>query len=150
MRVLRHWNRLPSEVVDALSLWEFKARLDGAVSNLVRREVPPPTRPAEGLALDVLKVPFQPKPFYGSMILSTFSSHLRGLESYWCTAADSREEIYNTDQTQWRRRLGQSVLLSENPGSKGREGKSGTAKLSLCAVAISRKAGRITLLGSRA
>ena len=29
MRVLRHWNRLPSEVVDALSLEAFKARLDG-------------------------------------------------------------------------------------------------------------------------
>jgi len=35
VRVLRHWNRLPSEVVDALSLEGFKARLDGALSNLV-------------------------------------------------------------------------------------------------------------------
>ena len=33
--VVRHWNRLPSEVVDALSLEGFKARLDGALSNLV-------------------------------------------------------------------------------------------------------------------
>ncbi|KFV96879.1 hypothetical protein N327_03474, partial [Fulmarus glacialis] len=35
MRVVRHWNRLPREVVDAPSLQVFKARLDGALSNLV-------------------------------------------------------------------------------------------------------------------
>ena len=34
-RVARHWNRLPREVVDAPSLEVFKARLDGALSNLV-------------------------------------------------------------------------------------------------------------------
>ncbi|KFR03361.1 hypothetical protein Y956_15423, partial [Nipponia nippon] len=34
-RVVRHWNRLPGEVVDAPSLAVFKARLDGALSNLV-------------------------------------------------------------------------------------------------------------------
>ena len=35
VRVVRHWNRLPSEVVDAPSLEAFKVRLDGALSNLV-------------------------------------------------------------------------------------------------------------------
>ncbi|KFW09087.1 hypothetical protein N327_03211, partial [Fulmarus glacialis] len=35
MRVVRHWNRLPREVVDPPSLEVFKARLDGALSNLV-------------------------------------------------------------------------------------------------------------------
>ncbi|KFP10043.1 hypothetical protein Z169_14664, partial [Egretta garzetta] len=35
MRVIRHWNSLPREVVDAPSLKVFKARLDGALSNLV-------------------------------------------------------------------------------------------------------------------
>jgi len=35
MRVVKHWNRLPREAVNALSLEVFKARLDGALSNLV-------------------------------------------------------------------------------------------------------------------
>ena len=35
MRVVRHWNRLPREFVDTPSLEAFKARLDGALSNLV-------------------------------------------------------------------------------------------------------------------
>ena len=35
MRVVRHWHRLPREAVAASSLPMFKARLDGALSNLV-------------------------------------------------------------------------------------------------------------------
>ena len=35
VRVVRHWNRLPREAVAAPSLEVFKARLDGALSNLV-------------------------------------------------------------------------------------------------------------------
>ncbi|KFR05979.1 hypothetical protein N306_14254, partial [Opisthocomus hoazin] len=35
MRVVKHWNRLPREAVDAPSLEVFKARLDAALSNLV-------------------------------------------------------------------------------------------------------------------
>ena len=35
VRVVRHWNRLPREAADAPSLEVFKARLDGALSNLV-------------------------------------------------------------------------------------------------------------------
>ena len=37
MRVVRHWHRLPREVVDAPSLAVFKARLDGALSSLIYR-----------------------------------------------------------------------------------------------------------------
>ena len=35
VRVVRHWNRLSKEVVDASSLEVFRARLDGALSNLI-------------------------------------------------------------------------------------------------------------------
>ena len=35
IRMVRHWNRLPREVVDAPSLEVFKARLNGALSNLI-------------------------------------------------------------------------------------------------------------------
>ena len=35
VRVVRHWNRLPRGAVDVPSLEVFKARLDGALSNLV-------------------------------------------------------------------------------------------------------------------
>ena len=35
MRVVRCWNRLPREVVDAPSLEVFNARLDGALCSLV-------------------------------------------------------------------------------------------------------------------
>jgi len=33
--VVRHWNRLLGEIVDAPSLEVFKARLDGAFANLI-------------------------------------------------------------------------------------------------------------------
>ena len=35
VRVTRHWNRVPREVMAAPSLAVFEARLDGALSNLV-------------------------------------------------------------------------------------------------------------------
>ena len=34
VRVVRQWNRLPREAVDMPSMEAFKARLDGALSNL--------------------------------------------------------------------------------------------------------------------
>ena len=57
-RMVRHWNRLPSEVVDAPSLKTFKARLDGAVSNLAQSEV---SLPIAGVWNQmILKVPSNP------------------------------------------------------------------------------------------
>jgi len=35
IRVVKHWNRVPREAVAAPSVAVFKARLDGALSNLV-------------------------------------------------------------------------------------------------------------------
>ncbi|KFV47832.1 hypothetical protein N341_02197, partial [Tyto alba] len=35
VRVVRHWHRFPRAAVDASSLEAFKAKLDGALSNLV-------------------------------------------------------------------------------------------------------------------
>jgi len=35
MKAVRHWNRLPRALVDALSVELFKDRLDGSLSNLV-------------------------------------------------------------------------------------------------------------------
>ena len=35
VRVLKHWNRLPREVVETPSLETFKVKLDGALSSLV-------------------------------------------------------------------------------------------------------------------
>ena len=35
VRVVRHWNRLPGEVVDTPSLEVFQTRLDGALGNVV-------------------------------------------------------------------------------------------------------------------
>ena len=36
VRVVRHWNRLPSEVMDVLFLETFKARLQRALSTLIK------------------------------------------------------------------------------------------------------------------
>jgi len=35
VRVVKHWHRLPTELVDAPSLETFKIMLDGALSNLI-------------------------------------------------------------------------------------------------------------------
>ena len=54
VRVVSHWNKLPREVMDFPSLEAFKARLNGALSNLVYWEVC--LHIAEGAELDVLKM----------------------------------------------------------------------------------------------
>ena len=64
-RVVRQWNRLPKEAVDAPSLQAFKARLDVALGSLGCWLV---TCTQQGLELDEHCAPLQPRPFYYSMI----------------------------------------------------------------------------------
>ncbi|KAK4818443.1 hypothetical protein QYF61_013130, partial [Mycteria americana] len=66
VRVLKHWNRFPREVVDAPSLETFKVRLDGALSNLIQLKMS--LLIAGGLDYMTFKGPFQPRLFYDSMI----------------------------------------------------------------------------------
>jgi len=67
-----HWNRLPKEIVDVPSLEAFKARLDVALGSLVWWLVT--LHIAGGLKLEDHCGPFQPRPFYDSMILSDGNS----------------------------------------------------------------------------
>ena len=66
-RVLTHWNRLPKEVVGAPSLETFQARLDVALGSLVWWLAT--LHIAGGLKLNDHCGPFQPRPFYDSMIM---------------------------------------------------------------------------------
>ena len=66
-RVVTHWNRLPKEVVDAPSLKTFKARLNVALGSLVWWLAT--LHIAGGLKLGDHCGPFQPRPFYDSMIM---------------------------------------------------------------------------------
>ena len=67
--ITNHWNRLPKEAVDAPSLEAFKARLDVALGSLVWWLAT--LHIAGGLKLHDHCGPFQPRPFYDSVITST-------------------------------------------------------------------------------
>ena len=56
--MVRHWHRLPKEAVDAPSLEVLKARLDGALSNLVSGRGPCPWQ--EGWSWMIYNVPSNP------------------------------------------------------------------------------------------
>jgi len=64
VRVVRHWNRLHRDVVDASSLKTFKARLDLDLGNLIKLFT------AEELDWMNFKGPFQLKRFYESVIMA--------------------------------------------------------------------------------
>ena len=65
VRGVKHWNRLPREMVDAPSLEAFKARLDGALSNLIQLKMS--LLIAGELDQRTFQGVFQPKAFYDSM-----------------------------------------------------------------------------------
>jgi len=65
--MVKPWPRLPREVVDAPSLETFKARLDGALSNLVWLKMS--LLMAGVLGWVASKGPSQPKEFCDSVIL---------------------------------------------------------------------------------
>ena len=62
MRAVKHWLRLPREVVDAPSLGTFQARLDGALSTLGWLKMSLLT--AGRLGWTASKGPCQPKAFH--------------------------------------------------------------------------------------
>ena len=72
MKVLKHQNRLPRDMVDASSLETFKVRLHEALSNLVQLKMS--LLIAGELDQMTCEGPFQPKLFYDSMILFDFGS----------------------------------------------------------------------------
>jgi len=82
VRMVKHWNSLPKEVADAPSLETFKARLDGALSNLIWLKTSLLT--AGGLGWMTFKSPFQPKLFHNSMI-QTYLLHLDTCYTLFCT-----------------------------------------------------------------
>jgi len=70
IRMVKPWNRLLGEgrplLVEVPSLETCKARLDGALSNLIQLKMSLLT--AGGLCWMAFKGPFQPKPFCDSVI----------------------------------------------------------------------------------
>jgi len=92
MRVVKHWHRLPREAVAAPSLEVLKARLDGTLSNVVQWKMS--LLMAGELELDDLQGPFQPLPFYDSVIhsmifySSVFQIHrvceMRYIHAFFC------------------------------------------------------------------
>ena len=86
------WNRLPKEVVDAPSLEAFKARLDVALGSLVCWLAT--LHIAGGLELDDHCGPFQPRPFYDSMILTPHTT-------VPATPATNHQGYFLPEATQW-------------------------------------------------
>ena len=68
--MVKHWQRVPRDVVDASSLKEFKSRLEMIPGSLISGVVTLPI--VVGLEVDGFKDPLQLKPFYDSTILGVW------------------------------------------------------------------------------
>ena len=79
MRVVRHQNRIPSEVVNALSLGAFKARLDGALNNLVQWEIFLPIAGGKSSGELLGLLPF----FFGKLLLQFDKAHPAVTAQIW-------------------------------------------------------------------
>jgi len=113
MRVVKHWNRLPREVVETPSLETFKARLDGALSNLVWLKMS--LLPAGGLGWMTSKGPFQSKAFHDSMI-NVFS---RTHTLIWCPFQNLN--MFCQSSERWLETLiwmAHSITVCTNAGDK--------------------------------
>ena len=90
MRMERHWNMLPREVVDAPSLETFQARLDGVLSNLVYLKMS--LLIAAGFGVMTSKGPCQPRLFYDSVLVGL--RLVQGLmpSDCWCCSRCKAEQ----------------------------------------------------------
>ena len=114
VRMVRPWHRLPREAVAAPSVAVFKARLDGALSNLVWWKVSLPM--AGGLQWDHLQDPFQPKPFYDSVTSLVFFINygvfFLQLSKYTAKTGPSDNNML------WKRHKYSATLPVEHPSRK--------------------------------
>ena len=93
---MTHWNGLPKEAVDAPSLQAFKARLDVTLGSPVWWLVT--LHKAGRLELNDHCGPFQPRPFYDSMI-RTHGDFLMTIETRFTNLDCLRSnKLYNKDQ----------------------------------------------------
>ena len=90
MRVVRHWNRLPSEVVNAPFLGSIQSQARWGFEQPGLLEGVPAY--SSELELDDFKGPFQPKPFYDSMIVLLHSQHAEECSSSSAQALKLEEQ----------------------------------------------------------
>ena len=106
MRVVRHWNSLPREAVDASSLEVFTVRLDGTFSNLIYWKMSLPM--AGALDYMMFKGPFQPKPVYESIIWDT-SFHNAGTEKFTVSQGKCCKTCYAIAKCIWNLKRTSSI-----------------------------------------
>ena len=97
---MAHWNRLPKEAVDAPSPEAFKARLDVALGSLVYWLAT--LHIAGGLKLDDHCGPFQPRPFYDSVIITLKSIAFKYFESNLVEPVFISDNYMVTISAHWR------------------------------------------------